>query len=74
MHRFLSCITLGITFSFTGSLPAEAPAQGAMPTEVSPENGGWGISIQNGELCFGMPGSTIPGEVTIPAHFGFDAA
>ncbi|NTV72748.1 MAG: hypothetical protein HGA66_00870 [Holophaga sp.] len=74
MHRFLSCIVLDITFSFTGSLLAETPAQGSIPLEASPENSGWGISLRDGELCFGLPASTIPGEMNIPILFGFDSA
>jgi len=74
MHRFVFHSTLGITFSVTGVLIADAPAHGAMPVEVGPGNCEWGISLLNGDLCFGMPASTIPGEVTIPVLFGFDAA
>jgi len=41
-----------------------------MPAEVGPGTCDWGISHLNGDLCFGMPATTIPGEVTLPSSVG----
>ena len=57
----------------TANLAAQVSANGIMPAEVDLRAIGWRTTLQNGNLTFGMPISTVPGEVPIPVTFGFDA-
>lgn len=53
-------------------LPAQASADALISGEIGQGANGLRTSLQNGNLTFGIPIFTIPGDVPIPVVFGFD--
>lgn len=73
MYRiFINLIIFFMLFA-AGNLVAQVSANGLMPVEVDLAARGWRTTLQTGNLTFGMPISSVPGEVPIRVGFGFDA-
>lgn len=52
---------------------AQATANRMMPPVVNMRKQGWEVTLQQGNLTFGLPITTVPGEVSIPVAFGMNA-
>ncbi|WP_243294480.1 RHS repeat domain-containing protein [Geothrix mesophila] len=44
-----------------------------MPPPIDMTRNGWDVTLQNGNLTFGIPVAVVPGEVPIPVTFGLNA-
>jgi len=73
MNKYLIGLFSFYMLLTTGNLVAQVSANGVMPAEADLRASGWMTTLQNGNLTFARPISTVPGEVPIPVSFGFDA-
>lgn len=66
------CLACGLAISAMG-LQAQATSNSLMPPPIDMTRNGWDVTLQNGNLTFGIPVAVVPGEVPIPVTFGLNA-